>query len=210
MHIAEGILAPEVLAVGAVISAAGVAYGLHRTSEAAVPRVAVAASAFFVASLIHVPLGPASVHLVLSGLMGVVLGWAAFPAVLVALLLQAVFFGFGGFTVLGVNTLIMAGPAVLMGAVLRPGLAHPHGAARATAGFIAGAGAILLGAALASVALAGSGKAFQAAAAALLLGHVPVALIEGFVTGAVVSFLARVRPDILEARLTPAEGAAHG
>ena len=210
MHISEGILAPEVLVAGAALSAAGVAWGLRQTSEAAVPRVAVASSAFFVASLIHVPLGPASVHLVLNGLVGVVLGWAAFPAVLVALLLQAVFFGFGGITVLGINTLIMAGPAVLVGTLLRRWLTHPNGTARFAAGFAAGAGAVLLGALIASVALAASGKAFQAAAAMLLLGHLPIALIEGFVTGAVVGFLARVRPDILEARLHPAESAAHG
>lgn len=31
-------------------------------------------AAFFVASLIHVPIGPTSVHLLLNGLLGVVVG----------------------------------------------------------------------------------------------------------------------------------------
>ena len=35
-------------------------------------------AAFFVASLIHVPIGFSSAHLILNGLLGVVLGWAAF------------------------------------------------------------------------------------------------------------------------------------
>ena len=48
-----------------------------------------------------------SAHLILNGLLGVVLGWAAFPVIFVALLLQAVLFQFGGFTVLGVNTATM-------------------------------------------------------------------------------------------------------
>ena len=41
--------------------------------------------------------------LVLNGLMGLMLGWAALPAVFTALLLQAVFFGHGGYTTLGVR-----------------------------------------------------------------------------------------------------------
>lgn len=53
------------------------------------------------------PIGFSSAHLILNGLLGVVLGWAAFPVIFVALLLQAVLFQFGGFTVLGVNTATM-------------------------------------------------------------------------------------------------------
>src|SRR4030042_6506194 len=74
---------------------------------------AVLSSAFFVASLIRVPIGPSSVHLVLNGLVGVLLGWMAFPSILVALALQALLFQFGGFTSLGVNTFNMAAPAVM-------------------------------------------------------------------------------------------------
>ena len=69
--------------------------------------------AFFVGSFVHVPIGLSSAHLILNGLLGAILGWAAFPAILTALLLQAVLFQFGGITVLGVNTFNVAGPAVL-------------------------------------------------------------------------------------------------
>jgi hypothetical protein len=65
-------------------------------------------SAFFVASFIHVPVGPAAVHLVLNGLCGLLLGWLAFPAILVGLTLQALLFQFGGLTTLGVNTFNLA------------------------------------------------------------------------------------------------------
>lgn len=205
MHIAEGVLAPEVLGAGAVLGAAAAAYGYRRMNAEDVPRVAVLSAAFFVASLIHVPLGPASVHLVLTGLLGVVLGWASVPAILVALLLQSMFFGFGGLTTLGVNTCVMAGPAVLVWAVFRRGVSSARGTLRFASGFAAGALAVGLGALLASVALAASGRAFHAAAAVFLSGHVPVMLIEGFVTGSAVSFLARVRPEILDSAL-PAAG----
>ncbi len=45
--------------------------------------------------------------------MGLLLGWPAFPAILVGLFLQALLFQFGGLTVLGVNTFNVAVPAVL-------------------------------------------------------------------------------------------------
>jgi cobalt/nickel transport system permease protein len=45
---------------------------------------------FCVASLIHVPIGPGNVHLILEGLMGIVLGWSCFPAILIALFLQSI------------------------------------------------------------------------------------------------------------------------
>ena len=77
---------------------------------------------FFVASLVHIPIGPTSVHPLLNGLMGIVLGWAAVPAILVALLLQAVFFGFGGITVLGVNVVNMAVPALVVAALIAPAI----------------------------------------------------------------------------------------
>ena len=77
--------------------------------------VAVLVSAFFVSSLIHVPVGDSSAPLLLSGLTGLVLGWEAFPSLFAALLLQYVFFGFGGVATLGVNTLDMALPAVVCG-----------------------------------------------------------------------------------------------
>jgi cobalt/nickel transport system permease protein len=49
------------------------------------------------------------------GIVGLRLGWGAFPAILVALTLQTVFFRFGGITTLGVNTVSMAMPAVIIG-----------------------------------------------------------------------------------------------
>ena len=46
-------------------------------------------------------------HLILNGLLGMLLGWAAFPSIFVALMLQAILFQYGGITVLGVNTFNM-------------------------------------------------------------------------------------------------------
>jgi len=211
MHIYEGILAGtahgrEVLLAGAAISAAGTALGLFKLDYERVPRAAVLSSAFFVVSLIHVPLGPTSEHLVLCGLMGLILGWAAFPAILIALLLQAVFFSFGGLTTLGLNTLIMALPAVvcyyLFGRAVRSG----NEAAVFAVGFAAGATAVLLGAALNAGSLTLAGKHFREIGMVVAALHVPLAGIEGLVTGSVVVLLRKVRPELLDAPLLVSAG----
>ena len=112
MHISEGVLSAPVLIGCASAAAACTAVGLKKIAPDRIMAVALLTATFFVASLIHVPVGPGNIHLVLNGLLGIILGWASFPAILVALLLQALFFQFGGITVLGVNVMIMALPAV--------------------------------------------------------------------------------------------------
>ncbi len=103
MHISEGILSAPILLGGASLTAVGTVIGLKKLDLDRIMEVSMLTATFFVASLIHVPIGPASIHLVLNGLLGIMLGWACFPAILVGLLLQAVFFQYGGLMVLGVN-----------------------------------------------------------------------------------------------------------
>ena len=113
MHISEGILSGPVLFSGMAIAAVGTAIGLKKLDYDRIPQAGILSACFFVASLIHVPIGPSSVHLILNGIIGLLLGWGAFPVILVALALQAFFFQFGGITTLGVNTIIMALPAII-------------------------------------------------------------------------------------------------
>ena len=198
MHIAEGVLSPAVLGGGAVLALAGTAQGLLRLEYDRLVTVGILSAAFFVASLIHVPVGLASAHLVLNGLVGVLLGWAAFPSILVALLLQALLFQFGGITVLGVNTFTMGFAAVASWYVFRavcrlcPGM----GGVRAGA-FMGGALGVALAAVLTALALAFTDEGFWLAAQLLLLAHLPVMLAEGLVTMFTVSFIMRVRPELL-------------
>lgn len=196
MHIAEGMLSAPVLLTGWGLTIAATAVGLKRLDHENIMTVAILAAAFFVASLINVPLGPSSAHLVLNGLLGLVLGWACFPALLCGLLLQSVFFQFGGLSALGVNTFNMAFPALLCGLALRPLLARGP-KVRAWAGFMAGFAAIFLSALLTALSLAFTDEGFLAAAKILLLAHVPVMFIEGLITLFAVGFLAKVQPEIL-------------
>lgn len=197
MHIAEGILPLPLLGVGAGISLLGAAIGLKRTRQEEIPLVGVMAAAFFVASLVHVPLGPASIHLLLLGLVGLLTGWACFPAILIALLLQALFFQYGGLTVLGVNTCIMALPALLAHLFGTPLIGSSRRWIAVSGAFLAGAGAILAAGVLAATVLALAGKAFFPAAQTVLVAHIPVAVIEGMITVAVVGFMHKVKPEML-------------
>jgi cobalt/nickel transport system permease protein len=197
MHISEGVLSPPVLATGAALAVVGTAIGLKKLDYEAIPQVAILSAAFFVASLIHVPLGPVAEHLVLNGLMGMLLGWMAVPAILIALFLQALLFQFGGLTVLGVNTVTMAGPAVICFYVYR-GLLRRQGAIGVVAAFACGATGIILSGLLVAVALLSTGQAFLQVAELVLVAHIPIMIIEGIITLFIFQFLKKVRPEMLE------------
>lgn len=196
MHISEGVLPPLILAGSACLTVAGTAIGLKKLDYDNLVTVAILAAAFFVASLIHVPVGPTSAHLILNGLLGVIMGWAAFPAILVGLTLQAMLFQFGGLTTLGANTLNMALPPVLCFYIFRPMLSG-SGTRRSVAAFACGATAVGLSAVFTAATLALAGDAFFHVAQVLLLSSIPVMLIEGVITAGIVGFLAKVRPEVL-------------
>src|SRR5207302_7243319 len=95
-------------------------------------------------SLIHIRVGPTSIHLLLTGLVGVLLGPRAPLAIFVGLLLQAFLIGHGGYYTLGVNTCVMTLPALLALGIFHalnrvPWLKTPVGRS-----FVVGAGAFVL------------------------------------------------------------------
>ena len=198
MHIPDGVLSLPVLAGGGVVTALALVTALPKVSEAALPRVVVVSALFFVVSLISVPIGPTSVHLVLSALMGLVLGWTAVPAVFVGLVLQAVFFGFGGLTTLGVTTAIIALPGVFWSMVLRGAIARSDGATRR--GMLAAIAAVLSIATSAGLVIAALGLSdphYLASAPFVAATYLPLVVAEALITGFAVAFLSRVRPETL-------------
>lgn len=198
MHIADGILSGPMMATTGVLAVTGVAAGLRKMDYEHIPRVGILSAVFFVASLIHVPIGPSSAHLVLNGLTGLLLGWCAFPAVAAALLLQVVLFGFGGLTSWGANVLNMALPAVFCYYLFGRGVRNARSPLRLFV-WAAGAGAcgILLSGLMVSGTLFLCGREFVGAATAILVAHLPVMVVEGIITGSVVAFLHRVQPEML-------------
>lgn len=193
MHIAEGVLSAPVILSGAALSIGAVGYGLRKLPQDNLILAGLVGAAFFVASLIHVPVGFSSAHLILNGLVGIVLGWAAYPVIFVALLLQAVLFMFGGLTTLGVNTFTMGTGALLAGALYRT-IARRSDAAvlrNDAAAFIAGFSGVLISAFLTALALAFTSEGFAVAAAVLFTAHLPIMAAEGVLTVLVVRYLRR-------------------
>jgi cobalt/nickel transport system permease protein len=276
VHISDGVLTAPWSAAGFALAGLLALVGAWRMRDDEIPRVAVLTAAFFVASLIAVRVGPTSVHLLLNGLVGVILGRRALLAIPVALFLQAALLGHGGFTSLGVNSCVMGLPALLawqlFGVVRRlPWVRRPwfrsalvaastltwalslvcsaalvvlsldagparldlgraaaitfHPATLAAAlaltaavtwaerrlgnapefpvGLLVGEISVLATAVLNCAALLWCVQAqyvetsIRTVALAVLVAHLPIAVIEGVVLGFTVGFLAKVRPDLL-------------
>lgn len=196
MHISEGVLSAPVLISGAILAIGGIATGLRKLDVNDIPLCGVMAAVFFVASLIHVPVGFGSAHLLLTGLIGIFLGWAAFPAIFTALALQALLFQYGGITTLGVNTATMGFSAVCAWFIFHLVCKKQPGKI-ALAGFFAGSLGICLSALLTACALGFTNEGLLAAAMAILLAHLPIMLAEGLITMFTAAFLYRIRPQLL-------------
>jgi cobalt/nickel transport system permease protein len=196
MHIAEGVLDVPTLLAAAGCTAFGIAIGVRRLTPQTLPTGALFAAVFFLIGTIHIPIGVGSVHLILNGLIGLLLGWLAFPVIFVALALQALLFSFGGFTSLGANTLLMALPAVIAGLTLRPLLQQPSSKRRLLTVGAAAATIGILGATLMAAILLWStgGKALLGLITLIFAAQAPVWLIEAIVTALAVSMLGRARP----------------
>ena len=209
MHIPDGMLPAEVCIAGyagtAFLTWLSVKKARHSSEDSArvVSRASVMAAAFFVASWIHIPIPPVSVHPILAGLMGILLGWISFPAILVGLFFQAAMFGHGGFTTLGINALSMGGAALLAGAVYRLLRGKHKENMSLIPGFFAGfvgvslavifTGSILI---LTMPEHIDSGIELSSILA-MAVAHLPLALAEGFFTALVARFLLKVKPDML-------------
>ncbi|MDR1873445.1 MAG: cobalt transporter CbiM [Synergistaceae bacterium] len=198
MHIHEGFLSPEMLAAGWAVAGIGTAIGLKKTDPDKIVRVAVFSSVFFLASLINVRVGPSSTHLSLLAPLGLVLGWSVFPAVLVALLLQAVLLQFGGFLVLGANTVDMALPGLIVHLLFSKSIRRGSGFAVAMLSFAAGFLAVVLGALGTGMFLTLSDPGLRGAVGVIFVANLPPALIEGVITLLMTEFLKKTAPDILE------------
>jgi cobalt/nickel transport system permease protein len=196
-HIPDGVLSLPVLVGGGVIAVGAVALGLKKIGDEDIPRTAILASGFFALSLFALPVGPSSIHLLLGGLMGIVLGTAIFPAVCVALLLQAVMFGFGGLTTLGVNIVNIALPGAVIGAIVAPMVQRATPARAALIAGLASALCVALTGLMVAAALALSSADYMLSARVMIATYLPLMLVEGFVGGFCISFVKRVKPELL-------------
>lgn len=198
MHISDGVL-PLSLSISAYAATAiGLAISLKTLRQEDLPKVAVVTSAFFVASLVHLPLGPTSVHLLLPGIVGALIGPAAFLSITVGLFLQSILFQFGGLTALGANAIMMGVPALLCGIFFQAARGKTL-LSNSVAGAIAGALGTVLATTILAIMLYASGEDFLGVAKLALAAHIPVIIIESAISAFTISFLFRVKPELLSA-----------
>jgi cobalt/nickel transport system permease protein len=150
------------------------------------------AAALFLASLLHFPFAGTSIHLGLFGLAGILLGWTAFPAVFIALLLQALLFQHGGLLCLGLNSVNMG-----LGALAAALLWRMRRLPAAVHSFAGGFAGIFIPAVLMSLEFLLSGYGRRVLFLAAI--YAAVAVLEGALTVSAVAFLRKAEPNLWEA-----------
>lgn len=196
MHISEGVLNNQSIVVLTTASAVVLYFSFKSLKDEDLPKTAVFSALFFIASFVHIPLGPTSIHLVLNGLIGVFLGRKVFVAVFIALFLQALLFGYGGLSTLGANTLIIAIPSVLMFYFFRIKIANFW--LRACQWFLVGFLSVLFSVLLLSLVIWLNGEQFALAVKMIFLSNIPLMLIEGFISLFAFSFITKVLPKAIK------------
>ncbi|MEX2561509.1 MAG: energy-coupling factor ABC transporter permease [Pirellulales bacterium] len=212
MHIAD-VLSPATAIGTGVVASAAVAVSLRRVRQSdgdrLVPLMGVMSAGVFAAQMVNFPVLPGtSGHLMGAALTTVVLGpWAAMLAMTVVVIAQCLLFYDGGLTALGANILNMAVAgclsAHLVNTIVRQLIAGPAG--RVAGAVVAAWSSVVMSAAMCSVELAASGIAPLSLVFAAMTGiHSLIGVGEAWITGTVVAFLLKVRPEMLyasEARL---------
>jgi len=197
MHLADGVLNAPTIAITYAGAAALVGYGLKHIQEDEIPRISLMTGTFFAVSLISIPVGPSSIHPLVAGLLGVMLGRRAPVAFFIGLLLQALLFQHGGLTSLGANTLMLAIPALLARQAYQRLPLKPL-----VKGMVAGALATVLTVAILVLLLVTSQPLFAQGAASvvnlLIIGHIPLVAIEAVITGFALQLMTRAKPQWLE------------
>lgn len=199
VHISDGLLEPAWLVGGFVVLALGLGAALYKLDERDIPRIGVLTAAFFVASQNLLPLGLISVHLLLNGLVGVVLRRRAAIAIAVGLTMQALLFGHGGRTTIGVNFCVLAIPAYLCGALFNASVAFRRPRFPGFGiGLALGVGCAALTVIIhVTVLYLGGNGDWTVLAGISLVAHLPVIAIEGIGVGFAVKVLAKGKPEWL-------------
>ncbi|AEH61771.1 cobalamin (vitamin B12) biosynthesis CbiM protein [Methanosalsum zhilinae DSM 4017] len=204
MHISDGVLSAPVIAAGWAITIIFLLVTFRLKMKESdmveeIPKFSVMTAAFFVASLIHLPMGPTSVHPMLNGLVGIVLGPMAYVAMFVGLILQAFLFQHGGVTTIGINAALVGIPAIIVFYLFKRG--YDRGISEKLLGLVCGGLAIGLSALLLVIVLISTGQEFLGLAQVAAVAHLPLILIEGILTGTIVAYIAKVKPELLPVQM---------
>ena len=208
MHIPDGFLSAPVAAASAAASAAAIALALNKSRDSIglrqAPVVGLTTAFVFAAQMINFPVaGGTSGHLLGGALASVVLGspWAATLAMSTVFIIQSVLFADGGITALGANIFNMGLVGIWAGWWLLQPLQRLLGGSRnrlPLAAGIAAALSVVAASICVAIELAISGTvALNIALPAMVGVHILIGIGEGLITGGVLTYLVKVRPDLL-------------
>ena len=209
MHIPDGFLSTPVWAAAGALSAGAVGYSVrrlnHSLEDSQVPLMGVTGAFIFAAQMVNFPIaGGTSGHLAGAVLAALLLGpYGAIVIMTAILLIQALLFGDGGITALGANILNMGVIGSLSGYGVYRLLQRVF--TGAISAFVAALAAVMLSAAGAAVEIGLSGTVPLRLVLPAMVGvHALIGIGEGLITAAALSFLLRVRRDLIFPACQPA------
>lgn len=223
MHIPDGYLDLSTAAGTFALAGAGLAAAARhvraRLKEATLPMMGLMSAFIFAGQMVNFPIaGGTSGHLLGAAMASVFLGpWAAMLVMATVIFVQCLFFQDGGITALGANLLNLAVVAPWVARALF-GLTRwvaPQPRFLPAAAGMAGFGSILAAATLCCLELIASETARASTVLPVMtLLHAVIGLAEGVLTAGLVSFVVRLRPDLIASpgvvsanEATAAEGA---
>jgi cobalt/nickel transport system permease protein len=217
MHIPDGFLANRIALALNGLSGISILYAAHRVRHALsgrlIPIMGVLSAFVFAAQMLNFPLvGGTSGHLVGGALLAIILGpMAGFLTMTTVIVAQALFLQDGGLIALGANVFNLGALTTFSGyGIFRivAGAAR-SGKRMALAGLLAGWASLMLSSTACAIQLGMSGTIPMDIGLPAMAGyHAIIGLIEGGLTAAILAFLARVRPDLLDPATGPRFGLA--
>jgi cobalt/nickel transport system permease protein len=212
MHMADALISSEAGGTMLAASAGLIAYSSYKVKkemdDTRISLMGVMGAFIFAAQMISfaIPGTGSSGHLSGGLLLAVLLGpWAAFLTMASVLVIQALFFADGGLLALGCNIFnlgfsacLMAYPLVyrpLAGRVITRAGVFIAAVSAAIAGHLAGAFAVVLETVLSGI----SSLSFNTFMLVMLPIHLVIGIIEGLATAAVILFIYKARPELIDA-----------
>lgn len=210
MHIADGLLDPEVVAGGIVVGGAALAIAGRRVRstvpEERMPLVGVIGAFVFAAQMVNIPVpwSAVSTHLMGSALLAYLVGpWGAMVCMAAVLAIQAFLFGDGGILALGANFTNLGVAGVLAAQAVRVVIGGNDGPRYFIGAALAGYVGFVASAAVASLELILSGSNDPGVILSGVLGtHCIVGIGEAFATVVCLAAIRSVVPELKSPLLT--------
>ena len=195
MHLADGVLSTPVIIATYGASIGALAIAAKGIEEEDIPKISLMSATFFATSLISIPVPPTSVHPLLCGLIGIILGKRTALAFFPALLLQALLFKHGGITSLGANTIMLFIPAYISYLLYNK---LPIKKPLIRAGLV-GAVSVIMTVIILIILLALTDQRFAqgdfSVVKIAMVGHLPILIGESIITGFAVQFIEKNKPN---------------